>query len=637
MRNILALLLITFLFSCTDKFESVVTLPSVLSDGMVLQRDKPVTIWGKGIPGEKVRVSIAGSISSGKVLPDSTWKVSIPANVAGGPHIMQVNQQQVKDVYFGDVWLAGGQSNMEWPLKSGVIGGKEEYESGGIPLIRFFKVEKSYAAIQRSTIPPAEWRKADSSNLMDFSAIAWFFAKKNHLEMGVPVGIIESNWGGTPAEGWTKAEILAEMQNMSYSEEALDMQENQEKWEREFQANENRREMRDMMVHHPDSISAKDVSSVSYNDLSWKRINLPADNPLSDIAWLRKSFNLTKVSDLELILPAIDQMAFIYVNGKLVHHKDWGSVMPDVKVPDDLLFTGKNVITIRVINTWNNQPRIGEKGMMYLLQDGRKINLEGTWAYSNDLVEPKLPEVKWYNWKPGAMYNAMIHPLVNYTLRGIIWYQGESNAGRAGEYQALFSTLISSWRTAWNSKELPFLFVQLANFMERKEMQPESNWAALREAQRKTLELPKTGMAVTIDIGEEDDIHPRNKKDVGERLWLQAKRIVFNEQVVASGPEIKSIAKDGAHLTLTYESTGEGLTLVKDGDVLGFIIKDQNGKWHQVKGQIEGKNQVKIPLESGIEPMELRYAWADNPEVNLINSEGLPAIPFQKIMAKKEE
>lgn len=627
--SVLLIALPMLVFGCKEKFQSEITLPRVISEGMVLQRDQPISVWGKGIPGENVRVSIAGVMSSTEVESDSTWIVGLPSVSAGGPHIMKVNQTEVKDVYFGDVWLAGGQSNMEWPLKSGVIGADAEYEEGGNPKIRFFKVPRIYAAVKKSDIPEGEWKIADSTNMPDFSAVAWFFAKKNAKEKDVPVGVIESNWGGTPAEGWTDAEILAEMTEMSFHEEALDMVENQEKWDKEFQANDKRREMRDIMVHHPDSATAREVSSVDYSDSQWSKINLPSANPLSDIAWVRKSFQLASTEDVTLIFPSIDQMAFIYINGELVHHKDWGATMPEVSISSDLLFEGKNVITIRAINTWNNKPVIGSKDEMYLLQAGKKIDLEGTWSYSNAIVEPKLPEVTWQNWKPGAMYNAMIYPLKDYGIKGVIWYQGESNAGRAGEYKELFETMITNWRTIWDLPEMPFLFVQLANFMERVDLQPDSQWAFLREAQTETLELPQTGMAVIIDIGEAEDIHPRNKKDVGERLWLQARKVAFKEKVTASGPIIKEVEKTGATVTLNYESIGDGLQLIVEGDVKGFILKNEAGKWISAEGKIEGKDQVQIKLPDGFNPVEIRYAWADNPEVNLINSEGLPAQPFR--------
>ncbi|WP_297336358.1 sialate O-acetylesterase [Algoriphagus sp.] len=618
------------LLACqSNKFESEVILPRLISEGMVLQRDQPVKIWGKGMPGKNVRVSVAGSISSSKVENDSTWAVTLPSNPAGGPHLLTINKEVVEEVYFGDVWVAGGQSNMGWQMKSGVIGAEAEIKSADFDQIRFFKVPNSYSAVKQNDISAGEWVKADSMSIGDFSAIAWFFAKQNHLEKDVPVGIIESNWGGTPAEGWTPAQILAGMEDQSFSEEAQEILKQPEKWERENLANEKRRQMRDLLAHHPDSLTAAEVSSVGYNDSQWRKIQLPQNNPLEHIAWIRKDFNLTQVTELSLFLPDIDQMAFIYVNGVQIHHKDWGESMPEVKVDPGLLFSGQNTLSIRVVNTWNNQPRVGSVGAMYFSQKGKKINLEGSWSYSNDLIEPQLPKVDRLNWKPGMMYNAMIHPLIQYGIRGVIWYQGESNTGKADEYKELFTALIQSWRQAWDQEDFPFLFVQLANFMEPKELQPESNWAALREAQRQALVLPNTGMAVAIDLGEANDIHPRNKRDVGNRLWRLAKKVSFLDSLVSQGPIIDSVGKSGSELHLYYTSVGEGLELSNGEDVFGFSLQNEQEQWRLYTGKIMGKGEIKISLDPDFNPVELRYAWADNPKVNLYNSEGLPAVPLR--------
>lgn len=595
---------------------------------MVIQRDQQISVWGKGIPGKKVRVSLAEIIASTEVDPDSTWSIKLPSLVAGGPHTLQANNVVVEDVYLGDVWLAGGQSNMEWKLKSQVIGAEAEFAAGGIPEIRFFKVPNSYSAFPQTEVQGGEWKVADSVNLPDFSAVAWFFAKRNHLEEEVPVGIIESNWGGTPAEGWTDPKILAEM-GKSFSAEAKEILENQEKWEKENLENEKKREMRELLIKKPDSLTAIQVSGLGYDDSKWGSIELPKSNPLQHIAWVRKKFDLASTADVTFHLPNIDQMAFLYINGKQVHFKDYGAVMPDIAIAPELLLKGKNVLTIRAVNAWNNQPQVGQPGEMYLLQNGKKVSLEGKWSYSTDIVEPMLPEVKWNNWRPGMMYNAMIAPLTKFPIKGVIWYQGESNTGRHEEYKELFSAMITNWRTAWGIGDFPFLFVQLANFMERKDIQPDSNWAFLREAQAQTLELPATGMAVIIEVGEAEDIHPKNKKDVGERLWLQARKVAFGEDLLASGPVFKTSTKTGEEILIGFSEVGEGLKLMAGDKVKGFIIADKKGEFHAIDGEILGTDQVKIMLPNGMESSEIRYAWADNPEVNLVNSIDLPAAPFR--------
>jgi sialate O-acetylesterase len=629
-NQLLILLLFPLLFACgIDKPDSEVQFPRLISQGMVLQRDAPIKIWGRGIPDEKIRASLAGAIGSAKVLPDSTWTVLLPPLVAGGPYELQVNLQLVKDVYIGDVWLAGGQSNMEWPLKQGVIGAEEEIAKADFPMIRFFKVDKDYSAEEKKDVSGGEWKVANAGNLPEFSAVAWFFAKQNHLGKKVPVGIIESNWGGTPAEGWTEAKILSEIKDRSYTKESAEVIENAGKWKVILAENEKRRVLRDSMVRQPDSEIAGEVASVNYNDGNWRTISLPSANPLEHIAWVRKKFNLTATGEAILTFPSIEQMAYIYINGVQIHYKNWGEPVPELKIPAEILKKGQNVLTIRAINTWNNKPVIGEKDKMYFTQNGKVINLEGAWTYSNSIVEPNLPQVDYHNWKPGFMFNAMIAPLTNYAIRGVIWYQGESNAGRHAEYRELFGTMITSWRARWEIGDFPFLFVQLANFMERKELQSESNWAHLREAQRATLELPFTGMVTTIDIGEEKDIHPRNKKDVGERLWLQARKVAFGEKVLASGPVFQDAKIEGKDLVLTFSEVGKGLKLSFGQEVKGFILENSAGKFEVVTGTVSAENQVKLTIPEDFVPVGMRYAWADNPEVNLVNELNLPAVPFK--------
>lgn len=603
---------------------------------MVLQRDMPIKIWGRGIPEEKIRASLAGAIGSTQVLDDSTWVVQLPPLPAGGPYELQVNLQKISDVYIGDVWLAGGQSNMEWPLKQGVIGAEMEFAKADFSTIRFFKVAKDYSAEEKSDVSAGEWKVANSENLPDFSAVAWFFAKRNHLEKGVPVGIIESNWGGTPAEGWTEAAVMAEIDERSYTKEANEILENSETWVKTLADNHSKQILRDSLMNHPDSQKSTQASSVDFNDSDWRTITLPGANPLEHIAWARKRFNLSSTNDVVLTMPDVEQMAYFYINGKQIHHKNWGVPIPELTIPSEILSQGQNMLSIRVVNAWNNKPTIGSAGKMYLTQAGKKINLEGAWSYSNS-VEPRLPNVEFHNWRPGFMFNAMIVPLTKYAIRGAIWYQGESNAGRSEEYRELFGAMITNWRTRWDIGDFPFLFVQLANFMERKSPQPDSDWAALREAQTQTLELPATGMATIIDIGDADDIHPRNKKDVGERLWLQARKVAFGEKILASGPVFREASIEGDELALTFEEVGEGLKLSSGTEVKGFVAESDKGKFEELTGTISGSDQVRLKIPAGFVPTRVLYAWADNPEVNLVNNLDLPAVPFRTDIGEKPE
>lgn len=628
-KLLLAFFVTSILWSCeSSKFNSEVHLPKLFSDGMVVQRDQAIKVWGKGIPGENVRVSLAEVRASGTIEEDSTWMIQLPKISAGGPYVLSVNKKTIHDVYVGDVWIAGGQSNMEWDLGAGVLGANEELMEGGFPQIRFFDVPNSYSLSPQGDLIGGTWEIADSSAMKRFSAIAWFFAKRNHLDKKVPVGIIESNWGGTPIEGWMDLNVLADMKG-SFNKEVQDLQENQEKWEEIIQKNNRNQLLRDSMYAKPDSMLALQVASLDYDDSSWSKINLPAANPLQQIAWVRKSFQLKNTDQVRLVLPFIDQMAYLYVNGKQLYYKNWGNPVPELEIPADYLIPGKNVLTIRAINSWDNRPSVGAKDEMYLLQNGEKISLEGTWSYSNSKVEPKVPEVQRYHGKPGLMYNYMIQPLTRYAIKGVIWYQGESNAARHDEYKGLFSALINSWRTAWDQGDFPFLFVQLANYMKQEELQPTSEWAFLREAQRETLALPNTGMVSSIDIGDEHDIHPRNKKDVGERLWLQARKVAFGEKILASGPVLDTLIRTENTLLLKFTSIGKGLKLKSGDHPQGFIISDARDRFKVAESSLVDSATVQINLPTGYTSGEVRYAWADNPTVNLVNEQNLPAVPFR--------
>jgi sialate O-acetylesterase len=322
-------------------------------------------------------------------------------------------------------------------------------------------------------------------------------------------------------------------------------------------------------------------------------------------------------------------MAYIYLNGGRLLFKDYGDEVKEFTLPAGMIQKGENLLVARIVNTWNNSPVLGKSGEFYVKSRGNKISLEGEWKYNNK-IEEEIPKVEWYNSLPGMMYNAMIAPIVKYPIAGVIWYQGESNTGEHQYYKQLFSTMIQNWREAWAIGDFPFLFVQLANYMERKEVQPDSEWAFLREAQTQTLELPNTGMAVTIDVGNAADIHPRNKKDVGHRLWQAAKKVAYGEDVIHSGPAFSAVEKEGDKVIVTFDFVGKGLALSSGSDVKGFILAAEDGTFERANGKIIGTNKVEVNSPRIKNPTEVRYAWADNPEVNLYNSLNLPAVPFRQ-------
>ncbi|MBW3469455.1 sialate O-acetylesterase [Arthrospiribacter ruber] len=628
MLNRLCVLICLFVvFSCRQEERlSEVELPRFFSDHMVFQRGEPIRVWGKGEEGMFVEVKFNSQTQRAKVDENGKWLVEFDAMSASGPFDLEINEMKIRDVQVGEVWLASGQSNMEWVMSAGVEHLNTEISDADYPLIRFFKVPHDYDAKKKFNVRGGEWKVANSDNLLYFSAVAWFFAKRNHLDKGVPIGIIDASWGGTPAEGWIDAEAL--LQSEFYGTKAGDIINRSQYWEQEVIDNKLRELERNEVVGDARKAEIQGVVNPNYDDSDWESIKLPEANPLKDVVWLRKKVNLTDTQSVKIQFGEIEQLGHVYVNGGRLFVKDYSDKVREYPIPSSMLQKGENLIAIRVVNTWNNEVRVGQKGNFYLSTNQGKINLEGDWKFNNRIEDP-LPNVEKYNWLPGMMFNAMIYPLVNYPIKGVIWYQGESNTGDHEHYEGLFSTLISSWRGNWAIGDFPFLFVQLANFMERKEVQPDSNWAFLREAQSNVRNLPNTGMAVTIDIGDEKDIHPRNKRDVGHRLYRVAQKVAYGDGILHRGPNLLRARVVNDVFVLNYADIGEGFVLESGDEVEGFIITGRDGEFYSAKGRITGENEIQVFHPKVTDPVEIRYAWADNPSVNLYNSEGLPAEPFR--------
>jgi sialate O-acetylesterase len=622
------MLLSVIFISCeSDPGTSEVHLPKFFADHMVVQRDQPIRFWGMGIPGKKVIGKMNGKQVETKVDQSGQWLLAFDPLPASGPYEVEINGMLFKDVQVGDVWVAGGQSNMEWVMADQVEGAYNEISDADYNLIRFFKIPHDYDAKTKTDVRGGDWIIANSDNILGFSAVAWFFAKKLHLEKGVAVGIIESNWGGTPAEGWTAAEALTDI--AAYREKAQEMLDKADYWNEEIVQNKLRDLKRGELVSSPQNGEIQGVANPGYDDTNWTTVTLPNDKPFEDIAWFRKTITLNKLENMTLQLGEIQQVAHIYLNGGRLWIKDYSQPVQEIPIPSGMLVNGDNILAIRVVNSWNNQAVLGKKGDFYLRSSSHNINLEGNWKFSNT-IEEAIPKVERYNWNPGFMYNAMIAPIVKYPIKGVIWYQGESNAGAHMHYKELFSTLIKDWRKQWAIGDFPFLYVQLANFMQRKEVQPDSDWAYLREAQAQVLELPYTGMAVTIDIGDAEDIHPRNKRDVGHRLWAAAQKVAYGDELVlASGPVMEAIVMEGEQAIISFTEVGDGLMTTDGESVKGFVVKDEAGNFFPAEAMITGQAQVTVRSKQVKNIMAVRYGWADNPDVNLYNSAKLPAVPFR--------
>jgi len=609
---------------------STLRLARVFADHMVLQRDQPVRVWGWAESGADVIVRIGDHAAATSAGSDGRWELLLPPFEAGGPWTLTVESGTtltVSDVLFGDVWVASGQSNMEWRLSSGVVDGAREIAEADYPDIRFFDVPNVVSPEPRAHLEDGGWRICTPENAPDMSAVAYFFARHLHREMGVAVGIVDATWGGTPAEAWTSAEMLLTLPD--YRDRVAEILESDRDWEQELRENEARGEARQELIRDLEKATSYGVHRPEYDDTSWKTVRLPNEEPLSDVVWLRKTFALETVEDsgYELRLGAFGNVNAVFVGGTEVHHQTGNEQTRKASVPAGALKRGDNVMAIRALNGWNNQVRVGEPGPVELRGGDAVVDLEGEWRYRNT-VEPPMPEYVRYSHTPTFLYNAMIAPIAGYTLKGAIWYQGESNAGRAHAYRTLFPTMIQDWRVRWREGHFPFLFVQLANWRARKPQPAASDWAELREAQLMTLAVPDTGMAVTIDIGEADDIHPRNKQDVGERLALAARKLAYGEDLVYSGPIYRSMEVQGQEVVLSFDHVGGGLA-ARDGEALtGFAMAGEDRQFAWAEARIEG-DRVIVSSDLVPDPVAVRYAWADNPAGNLTNREGLPASPFR--------
>jgi len=601
-----------------------VKLPRLFTDHMVLQRNQPVRFWGEAPANQLVTVKIDGFSTSTKADANGKWELLFPSHQAGGPYEVKVGEINIKDVWFGDVWVAGGQSNMEWKLSWGVNNWEEEVNDSDYPQIRFFEVPNVMAVEPKASIPSGDWKIASPKTSGEFSAIAWFFAKRNHLDKNVPVGVIDSNWGGTPAETWLSARSLQEVPG--YETAALEMLDPAIDWELRMKENQDRDDEKWRLINDKETFFKLGAHKVDYDDSEWSETELPNGKPLHDFVWVRREISLKNGKSATMYLGDINQICHVFFNGTLVSEETWQDSTSTVEISASLIQKGKNVIAIRAINSWDNNVWIGRKGQMWIKQGKNLQSLEGAWKFTNN-IEPKMPEVDRFNWRPGVLYNAMIHPIVGYSIRGAIWYQGESNGGKPELYRDLFSTMIQEWRIQWKQGNFPFLFVQLANYMKRKPDPTESNWAELREAQTQTLSLPNTGMATIIDIGDADDIHPRNKQDVGLRLWLAARNVSFGEDITFSGPIYQAMEVDGNKVRLSFDQVTNGL-VVKGDELQGFAITGEDKEFVWAKGKVDGK-EVVVWSDQVSDPKYVRYAWGDNPACNLYNAEGLPAVPFR--------
>jgi len=618
-------------------------LPRLISDGMVLQRDKDIKIWGWALPGETVTVSFMGQTYSSTADAKGKWEVLLPKLPAGGPHSMEITASQqriiVKDILIGDVWVCSGQSNMVIPMERVKDIYEDEIAHCDNPLIRQFTVPDRYDFNgPREDLDGGIWEPLNADTVLRFSAVGYFFAKALFAKYGIPIGLIKACVGGTQIEAWMSEEVVRQFPgNMEiveqlrvdgYIDTIKQMEEAKVRaWYESIDENDKGIQKGHVPWFAPE-----------YDASDWARVKLPASwkemglDSVKGAVWFRKEIDVPAFmagKPAKLYMGTIVDSDRTYVNGVLVGSTSYRYPPRKYEVPAGLLKAGKNVITVRVISNDGNGEFV--KGKIYkLFGHGYEINLEGEWQYRvGAAIDEPLPTVTFFQYKPTGLFNGMIAPLLNYGIKGVIWYQGESNTDDPKGYCEKFCAMIADWRKKWGQGDFPFLYVQLANFMEAKDQPSESQWAQLREEQRRALCLPNTGMAVAIDLGEWNDLHPLNKKDVGERLALLARKLAYGEKdLVASGPLYKSMRVEGNKAIIEFSNIGSGLMVKGGGQLKHFAIAGRDKKFVWAKAIIED-DRVVVWHDDIPNPVAVRYAWADNPEgANLYNREGLPASPF---------
>ena len=549
---------------------AAVRLPKLISDGMVLQHNVPLKIWGWADPGEKITLRFNQLKLTATAAADSSWTINLPAQKAGGIYTMSINDITLNNITFGDVWLCSGQSNMELQIYRVIDLYREEIAKADNQMIRLFAVPYNYNHNQpEKDTKSGEWKAVTPENVLNFSAVAYFFAQELYSKHHIPIGLINASYGGSPVEAWIDEATLQQFPNhvktlqlfkdKTYCD-SIKRSDNQKNRQWYSDVNENDK---GFGKWYKDEVNTND----------WGTMTIPgywANQPTglgrtNGVVWFRKEINVPAAmagKAAELRLGCIVDADSTFINGVYIGNITYQYPPRIYKVPAGLLKEGKNTITVRVINNSGQGGFVPDK--LYRIATATDtIDLKGAWHFKLGTSMPAMSAQTFFQWKPVGLYNGMIAPIENYVVKGVIWYQGESNTGNPKEYRQSFPALIHLWRAKRNNPQMPFLYVQLANYMlGSPEYTAESNWAELRNVQRETLGIPNTGMAVTIDIGEWNDIHPLNKKDVGQRLALWAEKIAYNnKQIVASGPLYQSMSIKENKVMLSFTNTGSGFKI----------------------------------------------------------------------------
>jgi sialate O-acetylesterase len=644
---------------------------------MVLQQNSQAVIWGKGQPNSEITIAADwGNKATAIVNPDSSWQTTLPTIEAGGPYTLTISGSDsvitISNVLLGEVWLASGQSNMEMPLAGWMPNNPVEHSADIIagasnPNIRVFTVARNVASAPADDVT-GSWAVSSPETAGAFSATALFFARKLQTELNIPVGIIHSSWGGTPMEAWINPEMLSIDKDFKNLTEKLKQIAPQEaaynKWLSGMKSINLETTEENPQPYQGIDIFNDYFTNTQTDITSWKTMQLPSAIEASEIGefdgavWFTKEFVIPQEwagKELTLTLGAIDDIDVTYLNGKKIGaHEEEGFWQANrvYTVPSTEVTTGKSRLTVKVIDLQGGGGFMGNKKSMRLFRTDDPsvaISLAGEWKYKVGaqliahrlyLFDPKedifskRPKVDLVisSQTPGVLYNAMISPLTPFTLKGTIWYQGEANVGRANQYMRLTSMLITNWRNSFKNEAMPFYYVQLApwNYGDPNGISS----AGLRDAQRRMLDIPNTGMAVNLDIGNVNDIHPAKKQEVGERLALWALANDYGIDTPFSGPMLTGNEVMGNKVRLTFKYVYEGL-VIKSEIPNQFEIAGKDGVFYPATVKIVNET-LEISSPKVKEPVNVRYAYTNGAEASLFNSTGLPAASFSTEVEIKE-
>lgn len=629
------------------------SLNSVFGDSMVLQQHVEVPIFGEDKPGAPITVTFGNKNYKTRTDSQGRWIIKLDNQKAGGPYQITIDGSQsttLKDVYFGDVWVCSGQSNMAWELLS-IDSGMTQNRKAHMPKMRLREVKRIILPKKTDdAIFENAWKPAIAKRVGDFSAVGYFFGRYLYNNLNVPIGLIEADWGGTAIESWIPIDTLDTYGLYSDSlQKTIDFY-GDDPTKKIEQRNQEIKSWADQYIKDDIGIQEK-----WYNQKTpgrWKKIQIPGllKNELPDdfkgTVYFQKEFKLPdglKNSDLFLRLGRVNQYDQTYINGHLIaetYNNSWRSYFIDKALLNQ---EGENLLTVRLI-ALNSEAGLVEPspqkmnlGLVMYSASEYDLPLAGKWRYRvASEFQVALPPVSKPlkispHSYPSGLYNAMIHPITHMPIKGVIWYQGESNAYRADSYYSLFPAMIRSWRTAWNNDTLPFVFVQLANFRDEDTVPQDHSWPELREAQYQTLQLPHTNMATAIDLGSAKTIHPLNKKDVGERLGKAALKVAYGQKNTTPGPYPTAFETTMTKIKITFNNVGQGLH-VQDahGYIRGFALAGADSIFYWAKAHKTGKKTVEVYCDNVPNPKYVRYAWSINPgPLDLYNSEGLPVLPFR--------